>query len=350
MTILLTAGGISAQDETPREYICSVCGKPIIKQAVVIDGKLYHPECFRCAKCGGQIRDDYLKDAEDRYYHRECFPIPHKVVCSYCLKPITDAKYVSYQGKFYHSKCYYESVAPRCDICGEPLGDSVITDFWGTKFHPHHVKEFPSCVVCGRLIQRDGVELEPDRWMCPICAETAVSTPEKARELLEMTREKLARLGIVVTTLGLRIQLVTFGKLNEGRMSGAAAHNYAAILWNSSRSDLGESTATIKVLANLPEDLMQGVIAHELMHLWQHENGADAAPLELREGSANWASSLIYSQMGNDRGRYFLGGLEKSNDPLYGVGYRNVAKYADSHGVQGVLKMLRAEGAAAQKK
>jgi len=331
------------------EYTCAACGKPITQQAAVIDGKLYHPECFVCAGCGGQIRDDYLHDASGKYYHRECLQKRQQAVCAFCNKSITDVNYTSYQGKTYHTSCYRESVAPRCDICGDPLGEAAITDFWGIRFHPRHAKEFPACIVCGRLIQRDGVEIEPGRPICPICAQSSVKSPEKARELLETVRERLARLGIVVTTLGLRIELVNYESLNEGRKAGATAHNYAGILWHNSRAEVTEATAVIKVLTGLPEDLLQGVIAHELMHIWQHENNVESASLELREGSANWASSLIYSQLGNERGRFFLGGLEKSNDPLYGVGYRNVAKYADSHGVQGTLMMLKAEAARERK-
>jgi len=332
-----------------QEYFCAACGKPITQQAAVIDGKLFHPECFRCAGCNEQIRNDYVQDEQGKYFHKECLQHRQQAICAYCNKPITDHNYTSYQGKSYHTGCYKESVAPRCDLCGEPLGEAVITDFWGNRFHPRHVKEYPACVVCGRLIQRDGVEIEPGRSMCPICAETSVETPEKARELLETVRERLARLGIVVTTLGLRIELVNHEKLNEGRKPGATAHNYAGILWHSGKAVLTDATATIKVLNGLPEDLMQGVIAHELMHIYQHENGVEGAALDLREGSANWASSLIYSQFGNERGKYFLGGLEKSTDPLYGVGYRTVAKYADSHGVQGVLMMLKADAAPKKK-
>lgn len=344
---LILTGAVAPAISQQTQYHCSVCGEVITSQAAVIDGKFYHPDCFRCALCGEPIRGDYVRDKAGRYYHRGCAQRTREEVCAYCLRPIADRNYVSYYGKFYHNSCYQNSVAPRCDICGEALGDSVITDFWGTRFHPRHAREFPICVACGRLIQRDGAEIEPGRRLCPICAARATLTPERARELLEQVREQLAASGIVVKTLGLRIELVTSDELNDGHWGGGTAHTYAGILWNSGRDERGDETALVKALVGLPDDLMRGVLAHELMHIWQHENGVDEAPLEIREGSANWASSLIYGQLRNDRGRYYIGGLEKSTDPLYGVGYRNVVKYADSHGVGGTLLMLRQEGAAA---
>lgn len=336
-----------------KNYYCAACEKEILTQAAVIDGKFYHPECFICASCKKPIQGDYVRDKEEKYYHRLCSQQKTKIPsCSYCFKPISETNYISFQEKSYHTSCYQNSVAPRCDICGEALDDAAITDFWGTRFHPRHAKEFKICVVCGRLIVRDGREIEADRWMCPICCATSVVTLERSRELLEIVREQLASTGIVVRTLGLRIVLETSDQLREGRRPGASAtaHAYAGIKWNKGSDKIGDETATLKVLTNLPEDLMRGVIAHELMHIWQHENGVDTAPLEYREGSANWASSLIYGQLRNERGRYFIGGLEKSNDPLYGVGYREVAKYADTHGVVGVLQMLKREGAAGASK
>lgn len=339
-----------------KTYHCTVCGKEILTQAAVIDGKFYHPECFVCAACGKPIKDDYVRDKEGKYYHRQCFQEkPQTPICAHCFKPIVEKNYTSYQGKTYHTSCYLNSVAPRCDICGEPLDNAAITDFWGTRFHPRHAREYNICVVCGRLIVRDGKEIEPNRWMCPICNETAVETPEKARELLEVVRDQLASMGIVVKTLGLRIVLVSSEQLREGRRpnANATAHAYAGIKWNKGGDKSGDETAVLRVLSGLPDDLMRGVIAHELMHIWQHENGVDTAPLEYREGSANWASSLIYGHLRNERGRYFIGGLEESNDPYYGTGYREVAKYADNHGIEGVLRMLKQkgiEGAQAKKK
>ncbi len=350
--LAMTAGGSALAQ---KNYFCVSCGKEILTQAAVIDGKFYHPECFVCAACKKPIQDDYVRDKEGRYYHRACAQNKTQIpICGHCYKPITETNYISFKEKSYHTSCYQNSVAPRCDICGEPLDNAAITDFWGTRFHPRHAKEFKICVVCGRLIERDGREIEPERWMCPICWQTSVETPERARELLEIVREQLASTGIVVKTLGLRIVLETSEQLRAGRRPGGSgtAHAYAGIKWNSGSAKIGDETATLKVLTSLPEDLLRGVIAHELMHIWQHENSVDTAPLEVREGSANWASSLIYGQLRNERGRYFIGGFEKSNDPLYGVGYRDVEKYADSHGVEGVLQMLMREGAkgAADKK
>jgi len=326
------------------QFICAACGKPITKQAVVVDGKLYHPECFRCAACGEPIRGEYLRGTDGKYYHRPCLERLQHLKCAYCGKPITDNDNVVFEGKTYHSECYRRYVAPHCDICGEPLEGNFITDYWGNKFHSRHTREFPVCCACGRLVWQGGVQIDDRHWLCSVCAKRSVTSPERARGLLEEVREELSSCGIVVRTLGLRIELVEREVLEAGREMEGHSHAYAYVNWQSGRRASGDETAMIRVQNGLPDDQMRGIIAHELMHVWQHENGADDSPIGLREGSANWAMSLIYSRMQTRRGQFFLNGLEMSKDPVYGEGYREVAKYADQHGVTGVLEMLKSEG------
>jgi len=325
-------------------YNCVVCGKPITKTAAVIDGKLYHPECFRCASCGLPIKGDYLRGDNSEYYHPECYEKLHCPTCAHCNKPITEGKFISYEGKAYHPECYRKHVAPHCDVCGKPLEDSFITDYWGNHFHPSHAKEFPVCAVCGRLVwQDDKTWIDEDRCICPICAEQSINTPEDARRLLEVVRDELASIGIVVKTLRLRIELVETQVLAAGREHDKHSQTFAHIQWREGSANNAEATATIRTLSGLPEDFMHGIIAHELMHTWQHENGVDDISLRLREGSANWVSSLIYNRMHTARGQFFLAGLENSKDPVYGDGYRELRTYADRNGVDAVLRMLKTE-------
>ena len=340
--LLLTAFSFAGSDEDT-VFRCAACGKLITKTAAVIDGKLYHPECFRCAACGLPIEGEYLRGDNGDYYHPECYEKLHCPACAYCGELITEGKYVTYEGKPYHQECYRNKVAPRCDVCGKPLEGSFITDYWGNHFHPRHVKEFPVCAVCGRLVwQDDKTWIDESRCICPICARQSVNNPEDARRLLEIVRDDLASMGIVVKTLRLRIELVDTPMLAAGRDHDKHSHTFAHIQWREGGLS-NDPTATIRTLMGLPEDFMRGIIAHELMHAWQHENGVDEISLKLREGSANWVSSLVYNRMHTQRGQFFISGLENSKDPVYGEGYREIRHYADKNGVQAVLSMLKTE-------
>ena len=338
--ILTIAGNVPAP---AAEYRCVVCGQLITKQAAVVDGKLYHPECFRCASCNLPIEDEYLKGPDERYYHRACLERLKQVTCAYCKLPITQGNCTTFEGATYHPECYLKFIAPRCEICGEPLGKSFITDYWGNRFHHEHTQQYPVCPACGRLVWKGGIEIGDGKKLCEICSRVSVTTPEQARALLEQVREELATMGIVVKTLGLRIQLVDRQRLEAGRAAEGHSHAYAHVDWKGGTKNSGDETATVQVLAGLPDDMVDGIIAHELMHVWQHENAADTDSLALREGSANWASSLIYSRLHTKRGQFFLNSLEISQDPIYGKGYRDVAAYADQFGMDAVLRMLKGQ-------
>ncbi len=345
LTVLFLAPSVRGETEEKPVYRCAACGKVITKTAAVVDGKLYHPECFKCAACGKPIEGEYLLGTDGRYYHPECLGRLQRPVCAYCGKPIIEGSYVTYEGSAYHQECYISHIAPRCDICGKPLEGSYITDYWGSHFHPRHADEFPVCAICGRLVwQEEKVWLDENRCLCPVCAAQSVTEPEHARRLLERVRDELASMGIVIRTLGIRIELVERPVLALGRETCKHSHTFAHIRWKEGKAGQSDQTATIRALRGVPEDFMHGIIAHELMHAWQHENGADGLSLKLREGSANWVSSLIYSRMHTKRGQFFLAGLENSKDPIYGDGYREVRKFADKHGVQETLMMLVEKG------
>ncbi|MDP8238156.1 MAG: protein DA1 [Candidatus Hatepunaea meridiana] len=345
--LLLSASAFCDSSDTEEENVfrCAACGKVITKTAAVVDGKLYHPECFRCAACNKQIEGEYLRDTDGKYYHPACLERLHRPVCAYCGKSITEKKYITYQGSAYHTECYTKYVAPRCDICGEPLENSYITDYWGNRFHPRHTKEYPVCAVCGRLIwQDDGFKLDDKRWLCPVCASESVTSPEHARRLLEEIRAEMASLGIVVKTLRVRIELVENSALVKKQEPYTHSHTFAYIEWKDGNTKPGDESAVIRALYGAPEDFMRGILAHELMHAWQHENDVSSASIELLEGSANWASSLIYKRMYTKRGQFFLNGLDKSTDPVYGEGYRKIAIFADKNNIHEVLEMLKQEG------
>jgi hypothetical protein len=344
LMVIMLSGSAYCDDQSKTGYSCAACGEPIIKTAAVIEGKLYHPECFRCITCDKQIDGEYLKDSEGQYYHPECFEQTQLPNCAHCKKTITEGNYITYQGQAYHPECYRRHVAPSCDVCGKSLEGSYVTDYWGNHFHSSHIDEYPVCTVCGRLAwQRDRVQLDEKQWLCSVCAVQSVTSPEQTRRLLEEVRDELSVKGISVVSMRIRIELVENTLLAAGREPDLHSHVLGHITWKEGQIPTGDESAIINVLKGLPEDFMKGIIAHELMHAWQHENNASDLPLKLREGSANFASSLIYLEMHTPRAQFFMEGLNVSKDPIYGEGYRQLSKFAQQNGVLETLSMLKRE-------
>jgi hypothetical protein len=40
---------------------------------VNVNGKAYHPDCFRCAACNGKFATSKFQVKDGEYYHHECY-------------------------------------------------------------------------------------------------------------------------------------------------------------------------------------------------------------------------------------------------------------------------------------
>lgn len=67
-------------------------------------GENYHPECFVCSECGKGIRGPYMK-IDGKFVCGNCFEEKHREVCAGCGKPI-DGQYVGVGDKNYHPECF----------------------------------------------------------------------------------------------------------------------------------------------------------------------------------------------------------------------------------------------------
>ena len=66
-----------------------------------------------------------------------------------------------------------------------------------------------------------------------------------------------------------------------------------------------------------------GVLAHELLHVWQYEKGISLSS-QLTEGLCNLASYLVYEDINTDLSRMYIKFLQEDSDPIYGDGFRKV--------------------------
>lgn len=97
----------------------------------------------------------------------------------------------------------------------------------------------------------------------------------------------------------------------------------------------------ILILWGLPERTFMGVLAHELMHVWCAHKVTAELSSQLSEGTANYASALIYRNSPDPVSQMLLTNLQDDPDPVYGVGYRQVVTYIDQYGLGEYLNRLQ---------
>ncbi len=302
--------------------ICAYCGKPLIGYYVESGGKPYHEDCF----------------------HNAVAPR-----CAVCGKPLI-GHYVEADGKPYHEDCYREHVVPRCIYCNEPLMGKYGVDHWGGKFCLKHRQEYPACDFCGRLIppvqqEQHGEKL--DSMRCPVCRSHAVETSEEARAAFARVKRWVAEQGLSFNNLPLSLRLCDRDYLAKHGRANGQSHTLG-ITTGTTYTRNGRETSTnvdgVAVLGGLPTPLFEGIVTHELGHVWLIAHGIKGLPLWAEEGFCELLSYRYYTYLGTPESRYYSESIEKSSDPVYGEGFRRVRAIADRVGFSNVLKTLSTSG------
>jgi len=327
---LLVAWSILASPLVSSELRCAVCGEIITGRYLEESGRAYHESCYarvkapRCAVCGQPIVDSRI-DWEGKSYHETCYREAKQPHCAACGKPI-EGTYLVQGGKSYHPACL-RTQATRCVICGEPLGGSFLVDPWGNPFHERHGRKV-LCPFCSRAMAPSTtggsvVSSANGMRVCAICDRSGVDRPGRAATLVERIRLQIFD-SFPVREGSFTWELVDKARLNALLPPGQRAGGELGLtLETKTRSGRRVSVGNrVYLLSGLPSWLLEAVIAHELIHVWQHLEGLDSLPLDQAEGSAELASYLVLKHGGSDEAKVKMLEMEKSPDPDYGVGFR----------------------------
>jgi len=236
-------------------------------------------------------------------------------------------------GKNYHPKCH-RSRSPRCAVCGEALEGSYLEDGWGNPFHARHGKDL-LCPFCNRVMaisttRGSFISSANGMRICALCAGRAVSRREQAAEILERVRQRLSLL-FPVPKESFTWDLVDKARLGRLLPAGQTVSDELGITRGERIREGAEVVKRVRVsfLSGIPDWLLEGVAAHELVHVWQQLHGLEDLPLDQAEGSAEYACYLILKETGTEEGRVKIEAMEESLDPVYGIGFRKALRLAE---------------------
>jgi hypothetical protein len=159
--------------------------------------------------------------------------------------------------------------------------------------------------------------------ICALCDRRGIAGTGPAQNLLERTRLRLMD-SFPVSRESFTWELVSKAHLDKMLPPSQRAGNELGLtLETRSRQSL---RIRVYLLSGLPDWLFEAVSAHELVHVWQHVQGLDDLPLDQAEGSAELASYLMLRRGGTKEGRIKVEMMERSEDPVYGEGFRKALK------------------------
>ncbi len=339
----------------PEHFVCAACNLPFDSASFnVHENKPYHHACYlehvapRCAACGKPLTGHYVQSG-GKSYHDDCYRNVVVPRCAACGKPLTD-RYVQSDGKSYHDDCYRNFVVPRCVYCNEPLMGEYGVDHWGAKFCKKHRQEYPACEFCGRLIppaqqERHSEKLHSTR--CPVCRSRAIETTEQAGVAYAGVKRWVGKQGLTYNNFSLSLQLCNRDYLaKHGRANGQP--HMLGVTMSTIHTLNGRETHTdvdgVAVLAGLPTPLFDGVVTHELGHVWLIAHGIKGLPQWAEEGFCELLTYRYYTQLNTPDSRYHSESMEKNPDPIYGEGFRRVRAIADRVGFSNLLNTLQTSG------
>lgn len=311
---------------------CFHCKKSIEGAYVSAEGRNFHPEHFLCTSCGEVISGSYSYEKE-KFYHPDCLTEKHAPFCDLCGK-VLKSSYVSFDGKKYHEECYRGSIEQKCAVCKEGLTGYITADIYGNEFHSSHEKQYAKCDACSRLTAPDitggGVRYNDGRTVCKLCHVNAVFTGESFNALFKKVLSGLSSSGFSI-----RSENVSVKGVDKHTLKSKAGKSYSENLRgfcdsqikSEYRNDkLIKETAsfTVYILNGLPPVYTESIIAHELMHVWFHQNGLGTLDGPTTEGSCNFISWFWLSRSNDPVAPMVIRMLESDSDPVYGEGFRRI--------------------------
>ena len=241
----------------------------------------------------------------------------------------------------YHTRCF------RCLACRKSFvgGDGLGKGPWGGLVHLEHTSLALSCDSCSRFFRREDAlpkqSFGDGRVHCRVCLEDGVFEGTKVSQVQARILPVLKRVGMDLPTKPIHIELVGRSFLDreakrikaEGKLRGLTLTKFKLTRGTPSSASFEHR---IYVLSGLPYVECIAVLAHEYAHVWLNERFIDSTPPEI-EGFCNLISEIC---LGQDKSKVSLllrENMMKSENPVYGAGFRRMRSRLKSLGWDGLF-------------
>mgnify|MGYP003289481277 CR=1 FL=1 len=239
----------------------------------------------------------------------------------------------------------------KCLVCNSAINGQYYQDYWGNKVCRSHIdnNEVTFCASCGSFVPvcdstGDG------RSLCKSCMASVISNAEQVNKLKRYVLRQLMDIGVLFNDKFLDsvdIDIVSPQKMAEIRKQPINFQN-KGLTQTQSRNTIGgrlfgckdKHEHHIYMLSYLPKIEFAATLAHEVLHIWQIENGIQLPPLKC-EGLCNIGSYLIYENMSAQKAPYYRKSLMESPDPIYGDGFRLVYSIYEQCGAEELFEIAK---------
>ena len=229
------------------------------------------------------------------------------------------------------------AMQPRCVVCDKPLIGRYKLDLWGQSFCEEHGVEC-LCQNCMRATRPTDLQLPDGRRICEHCKDKVVVKAAHIEwvysRLLEIFKKNFL-------TLPEKISIEIISPMQMSQMAHLPKEHTPMGLTQSGGAGFFLSSMQHKIYMRdyLHKVVFGGVLAHELLHVWQNEHRI-TLPQQYCEGFCNLGTYLFYSYLKNELSEKLMYNMMRSPDPIYGDGFRAVKEIFETQGSHNLEKTM----------
>jgi hypothetical protein len=164
---------------------------------------------------------------------------------------------------------------------------------------------------------------------------------------MSQVQDRMARYGLDTHSINVPLQLVSVDWMSQGGIDIASARTKGRAETTISSKNGVETERRIRavsVLWGLPQEMFEGVLAHELGHVWLFKQHMNDIPEDLEEGLCNLFAYILHQEKVTPEARYSVYLLEENLDPVYGEGFRRSRAIYHRKGLRWLLHFVRRKG------
>ncbi len=193
------------------------------------------------------------------------------------------------------------------------------------------------CHSCSRIISRGitqgGFQYTDGRHLCSLCQISVVEDDSIIYAAYASVIKQFHIVGIHGFPDNIPIILINLIELNE---KCGQSHKNLKGFTHTNYNYKNQPSNTIFILFGLPRIEFEAVLAHELLHVWLHQNQINLSP-NLTEGFCNLGMYLIYQNNQTHFSKIHLMAMDKSRNFKYGIEYRNMKEKLQQIGWENLI-------------
>lgn len=212
----------------------------------------------------------------------------------------------------------------KCDICGKEVDGRYYSDAYGRVSCDRHA--VCQCYCCGRIYHpQQCIEIRHLGLFCQECQKRKIDSRTAVR-IAKLINEYYNQNHLTIPPYSLRL-------ISEDKMvEQAESSKTLGLAFN-------RKPYEIHIIQNLSRTGFAGVLAHEVLHLWQYEHNFETSSL-LCEGMCELGSYLFLKSISRMEADYHLTAIKQNEDKTYGGGFRLFYSIYLKFGWKGVVQAL----------